>query len=157
VRPYFTTRHPVEQARLWRQSRTTHQIDVKIAELRAMGADYLSQCLVDAGPQHGPRVTGAIPGLSWHQWGEAVDCFWERVPNEAEWSARKSALGGGENGYWIYAQTAVVMGLTAGGMWHSLKDWPHVQQRKAGVLSAFGGDWQRVDRKMRQRWESKPI
>ena len=72
-------------------------------------------------------MTNAIPGLSWHQWGEAVDCFW-LLDNKAEWSTRKQV--NGVNGYANYAATASAMGLNAGGFWSSLKDWPHVQLRK---------------------------
>lgn len=128
MRPYFTLRSPFEQARLWRQSRSKEEIEAKIAELESKSAPFLADCIARVGPQHGDPVTNAIPGLSWHQWGEAVDCFW-LVDGEAEWSSRKEI--NGLNGYQIYAEEAQAAGLTAGGLWTSFKDWPHVQLRSA--------------------------
>ena len=129
MRPYFTIRTPFEQAKLWRQSRSIQEIDKKIAELNNAGAPFLAKCIESVGPQHGDPVTKAIPGLSWHQWGEAVDCFWV-VNGVAEWSAQKIA--NGQNGYQVFADKAETIGLTSGGHWKSLKDWPHVQLRNEG-------------------------
>ncbi|MDD1780484.1 M15 family metallopeptidase [Enterovibrio sp. ZSDZ35] len=126
MRPYFTLRTPQEQAALWRQSRSTEQIQSKLAALRDGGADYLASCIEQVGPQHGRHVTNAIPGYSWHQWGEAMDCFW-LVNGKAEWSDRTKV--NDVNGYRLYAETANRLGITAGGLWRSFKDWPHVQSR----------------------------
>ncbi|CAN5395361.1 hypothetical protein BH10PSE3_BH10PSE3_36880 [soil metagenome] len=143
--PYFGIRTPQEQGKLWRQSRTSADIQAKLADLRAAGAHFLADCIDHAGPQNGPNVTGAIPGLSWHQWGEAMDCFW-RLDDKAEWSTTR---GGAANGYRIYAAVAVETGLTAGGLWSSLKDWPHVQLRKAGSPLQVGITLQAVDARMK--------
>lgn len=126
MRPYYTLRVPFEQAKLWRQSRTTEEVRGKINEFKAAGADFLAFCFESVGPQNGRHVTNAPPGFSWHQWGEAVDCFWV-VNGEAEWSAAKKV--NDVNGYKVYAEEAVNLGLEAGGYWRSLKDWPHVQLR----------------------------
>ena len=126
LRPNQGLRDPFEQARLWRQSRSREEIDAKIAELDANGAAFLAQCLSSVGPQHGDHVTDTPPGLSWHQWGEALDCFW-LVDGKAEWSTQK--LVGGLNGYRVLAEEAEAVGLTAGGHWKKFKDWPHVQLR----------------------------
>ena len=135
MRPFFTLRSPFEQAELWRQSRTIEQINSKITEFENAGADFLVHCLQSVGPHHGAHVTNAPPGYSWHQWGEAVDCFW-LVDNKAEWSSRKKI--NDNNGYRVYADIATSLGLNAGGFWHSIKDWPHVQLRKnASPRSAF--------------------
>lgn len=144
MRPYFGIRNPFEQAKLWRQSRTREEINQKIAELQTKGAPFLAHCLKSVGPQNGPHVTNALPGLSWHQWGEAVDCFWV-VAGQAEWSTVKQV--NARNGYRVYAEQAMQLGLDAGGLWRSLKDWPHVQLRKAGSpLGAYAiGE---IDRKM---------
>lgn len=132
MRPYFTLRTPEEQARLWRQSRTGQEIETKIRELEDAGARYLAGVIRSVGSQNGPKVTNALPGLSWHQWGEAVDCFWS-VDGAAEWSARRKV--DGLNGYAVYADEAEVLDLTAGGHWRSFKDWPHVQLRSDGSPS----------------------
>lgn len=128
MRPYFSIRTPFDQARLWRQSRSKEEIDKKISEFQTAGASFLVKCLVSVGPQHGDFVTNAAPGFSWHQWGEAVDCFW-LVDSKAEWSSKK--LINGSNGYRVYVEEAARLSLTAGGNWNSLKDWPHVQFQKA--------------------------
>jgi peptidoglycan L-alanyl-D-glutamate endopeptidase CwlK len=123
-----TVRNPIDQARLWRQSRTTEQIKAKVNALRTLGANFLADCIERVGPQHGEHVTNAPPGLSWHQWGEAFDCFWV-VDGEAEWSSE--VLVQGQNGYRVYARIAEKqLGLTAGGLWKTFKDWPHVQLRE---------------------------
>ena len=128
MRPYQTLRDPFEQARLWRQSRAREEIARKIAQFRAAEAEFLAFCLESVGPQFGDPVTNAAPGLSWHQWGEAVDCVWI-VNGAAEWSAQRRV--DGLNGFRVYAEEAQLLGLTPGGLWTRLKDWPHVQPRAA--------------------------
>jgi peptidoglycan LD-endopeptidase CwlK len=126
MRPYMAQRDPFEQAMLWRQSRAREEIGRKVEELRGGGAGFLAHCLEATGTQNGPQVTNAIPGLSWHQWGEAVDSFWV-VDGRAEWSTTR--LVRALNGYQVYAEEASKLGLDAGGLWRRFKDWPHVQLR----------------------------
>lgn len=148
MRPSTGLRTPREQAVLWRQSRSIEEITRKIAELHAAGANHLAKVLKDAGAQSGRDVTGAIPGLSWHQWGEAVDCFW-LVDGKAEWSTTRKI--NGLNGYHLYADEAEKLGLTAGGHWPRRKDWPHVQLRaedNPGKLFSLT----EIDATMRQRF-----
>jgi hypothetical protein len=130
MRPFCTIRDPFEQARLWGQSRTKEEIAVKITRFQKAGADFLAYCLESAGPQHGRHATNALPGFSWHQWGEALDCMWI-IDSKAEWSVQKKV--GGLNGYRYYAEIAAGAGLTPGGLWKRFKDWPHVQLRPAGT------------------------
>jgi peptidoglycan L-alanyl-D-glutamate endopeptidase CwlK len=148
IRPYQTLRDPFEQARLWRQSRAHEEIARKIAELTSAGALFLAHCLDSVGPQSGDPVTNAIPGCSWHQWGEALDCMWI-VSGATEWSTTRKV--GGVNGYRAYGDEAVRLGLTAGGFFTSLKDWPHVQLRTAG--SPMGAlTLREIDRTMNERF-----
>jgi len=126
MRPSNGLRDPFEQAKLWRQSRSIEEITKKITAFNAQGADFLAECLRSVGPQHGAHVTDAPPGFSWHQWGEALDSFW-LLDGKAEWSTKK--LVRGQNAYHVYADEAESLGLTAGGHWKKLKDWPHVQLR----------------------------
>ncbi|HEX8692178.1 MAG TPA: M15 family metallopeptidase [Longimicrobium sp.] len=128
MRPNETLRDPFKQARFWRQSRSIETIRERARELRSAGAGFLAFCLESVGPQHGRHVTNALPGLSWHQWGEALDCFWV-VDGRAEWSEDRFV--DGVNGFREYASAARAMGLTAGGFFTSLKDFPHVQLRPA--------------------------
>ena len=41
--------------------RDRQQIDAKVAQLHAAGADYLADCIVRVGPQNGDPVTNAVP------------------------------------------------------------------------------------------------
>ena len=151
MRPYDGLREPVTQAKFWRQSRSSEEVAAKIAELRSLGADFLADAIVSAGPQNGPHITGAIPGLSWHQWGEGCDSFW-LVDSKAEWSTTKTI--NGVNGYQLYAAEAVNAGLTAGGNWPNFKDWPHVQLRATNSPLHEGMSITDVDRAMRERFGS---
>lgn len=148
MRPYYTIRTPFQQARLWRQSRSKDEVEARVAQLKDQSAPFLADCITRVGSQQGDPVTNAIPGLSWHQWGEAVDCFW-LVGSAAEWSSKKKI--NGVNGYQVYAHEAQSAGLTAGGLWSSFKDWPHVQVRAAGsplkVMSLAD-----IDKEMKQRF-----
>lgn len=146
--PYFGIRTPFEQGKLWRQSRSVDQVADRVADLRARGADFLAHCIDSVGPQHGPQVTNAIPGYSWHQWGEAMDCYWLR-DGKAEWSTE---VGGVRNGYRIFAHIASDQGLTAGGYWQSLKDWPHVQKRKAGSPADSGLNLAAINARMKEMY-----
>ncbi len=148
MRQFFTLRSPFDQGKLWRQSRSRQQVEQKINELRDNGAEFLAHCIESVGPQNGRHVTGAIPGLSWHQWGEAVDCFW-LVEGDAEWSTRRKI--NGVNGYLNYAEIARSMGLTAGGFWSSFKDWPHVQLRRESNPGRIFSLTE-IDREMRNRF-----
>ena len=146
MRPYFTLRTPFEQAKLWRQSRSIEEIREKVAEFRDGGANFLAYCLESVGPQHGAHVTNAPPGFSWHRWREAVDCFWV-VDGKTEWSTIKRV--DGLNGYRVYAEEATNLGLSAGGLWTSFKDWPHVQFRSASNPGKIFG-LNEIDEKMKK-------
>ena len=152
MRPYETLRDPWTQARFWRQSRSIEEIESAIRNLEQKGAPFLAQVIRSVGPQFGDRVTDALPGTSWHQWGEALDCFW-LLDEKAEWSTLKKvrlADGREMNGYRLYGEEAVKRGLTSGGLWPQLKDWVHLQQRSGSVLNRFS--WPEIDREMRQRF-----
>src|SRR4051812_35000484 len=57
MRPNSAVRSPLDQAKLWRQSRTAVEIEEKLVELHSKGAHFLAMCLEKAGPQFGPPVT----------------------------------------------------------------------------------------------------
>lgn len=139
--PYCTLRHPVTQGGLWRRSRSRSDVDAKIASLRAKGLDYLADCIVNAGSQNGPWATNAIPGLSWHQHRLAWDCYWLH-DGKAIWSP--SAKRNGINGYAVYREEALAMGLHRA----QRKDWPHIQQPAAGSPTSVMS-MQEIDRRMR--------
>lgn len=135
VVPYLTYRSPEEQAKLWRQGRKIATIKTKIKELRQLGCDYLADCIENAGPQSGDKVTNAIPGKSWHQFGLACDFYWEKSKGNACWS-HNTLDENGLNGYKVLHEEAHKLGLTSitlnnGGS----IDWPHIQAPEQGAPS----------------------
>lgn len=142
-------RTPAEQARLWRQSRSRGEVLSAVARLQDGGAHFLADVLAATPPCNGPSVTKSLPGFSWHQWGEAADCFW-LVDGVAEWSITRRV--NGLNGYQQLARLATEAKLTAGGNWPRFKDWPHVQLRSASSPLASGLSFPDVDREMRKRF-----
>ena len=119
--PYMGLRTLDQQNRLYRQSRSSQAVLDKASELKREGAPYLSQRLLDVGIQsHKPRVTNAVGGLSWHNWGLAMDCYWMDGDDKINWD-------GTAEGYQIYGEMAGKMGLKWGGDFSSLKDCGHVQ------------------------------
>lgn len=125
-RPTCARRDPWQQARLWRGPKTRTEVEAAIKNLRAKSCPFLADCLESVGPQNGPAVTRALPGLSWHQWDLAVDFGWYI---EGDYSGSSVKLtpdtkGTPRNGYTVLAEVARSLGLTSGASW---ADYPHVQ------------------------------
>lgn len=140
--PFFTLRDTLTQAKLWRQSRTADEVRRAVGRLRRDGAPWLAGVLDGAGPQHGRWATNALPGQSWHQWGEAVDCFVKGENGHAIWAATHP-------GYAAYATAAREKGLTAGFDWVR-KDAVHVQLRAESVRDVK--TWAEINDAMRSRF-----
>jgi peptidoglycan LD-endopeptidase CwlK len=138
-RPYFTLREPVTQARLWRQSRSKAVVDQQVADLRAQGCDFIAACFDKAGPADGPWATNALPGQSWHQYGEAVDCFLVDASGNPVWESPKYArfgqVGDQNNMWW-------------GG---HFGDNDHWQNRRIEPPEVFGSIKQ-INDALAQRW-----
>ncbi|GLI22128.1 hypothetical protein GGQ86_000571 [Xanthobacter flavus] len=149
--PTETLRTPWQQAIYWRQSRSIVEIRAAVEQLRGEGASFLAEVIEAVGPRNGDEVTRALPGNSWHQWGEAIDCFWE-VDGKAEWSTVKKV--NGLNGYTVYAEEAATLGLDAGLKWSSFKDAPHVQMRSVANPKSSGLTWAQIDATMRARFST---
>lgn len=144
LRPFFGVRDVYTQAKLWRQSRALPDILTTAAKLRKEGAPFLAHVLESVGPQHGRWATNALPGQSWHQWGEAVDCFVLGPVNRAIWAVRHP-------GYEVYAREAKALGLTAGLYWPTRPDGVHVQYREPGVRSLY--TWAEIDTAMKEKFD----
>jgi len=128
--PFYTIRSPESQAKLYRQSRSWREISNTIEMLSVNNAKYLSYILYSVGPQYGKgEVTKAYPGLSWHQFGEAVDCF-VLYDEKAIWDDNHPY-------YAKYALIAKSIGLEAGFYWDSFKDACHIQKRKGSPLDYY--------------------
>jgi len=146
IRPFFTRRSIEEQARLWRQSRSSVEIRKAADRLVHEAAEYLAKVLLNVGPQHGRWATNALPGQSWHQWGKAVDCFAINEQGKAVWAA-------GYQAYEIYAEVARGRGLTAGFYWKR-RDAVHVQYNSEGVRANY--TWPEIDDEMRKQYGEIP-
>lgn len=146
MHPFCTKRNVVEQAKLWRQSRTTKEIKLEIRRLKNSGGDFLAQCIEYVGPQHGRWATNAIPGMSWHNWGLAVDCFLADVEGRALWNLDDDYT---YNGYQAYAEAAVNEGFIAGFFWRN-RDAVHIQSPSQSVISRY--DLATVNDKMKQQY-----
>ncbi len=142
--PFFTTRNPWTQARLWRQSRTSIQINRAAAMLRNAKAPFLADVLLSVGPQRGRWATNALPGQSWHQWGEAMDCYLLES-GRAVWNPNHA-------GYSAYAKQAMLLGLSPGHYWPR-RDSCHLQKRHEEVLSKMS--WVDVEKEMLMRFGDK--
>lgn len=116
-RPYSTLRTAFEQAKLWRQSRSTQEIATTCQRLRQQGAPRIAACIESVGPQYGKKVTNAVPGYSWHCYGWAVDCVLVNRDGAYDWDASA-------RGYIVYAQVAREHGLKPG---RDFGDAPHIQ------------------------------
>lgn len=121
-RVYSTLRTPIEQAILWRQSRTSEQIKTKVTGLKEAGLTFIAQCIEYVGPQQGRWATDALPGFSWHNWGEAADAFLIGTNNKAIWDSEHA-------GYKFLADTALQLKLTPGYYFKS-RDAVHIQLRE---------------------------
>lgn len=143
MRAFFTQRIPWDQARLWRQSRTTQEIHLAAAMLAREGAPFLREVLLSVGPQEGRWATNALPGQSWHQWGEALDCF-VLEHGKAVWRRTHP-------GYLRYAELARERGMHPGYFW-SRPDAVHVQWRERRVRSLY--TWAQINAEMLSRFGS---
>lgn len=136
MRPFEFLRHPLVQGKYWKQSRPAAEIAARITDLRDQGAHFLAQCLEKSTAGTGPAITNALPGYSWHQWGEAIDCCW-MMEGVVIWDTDKKV--NGVNGYQVYAEEAIKLELYPGLYWDNFKDGVHVQFRKemspAGIYS----------------------
>lgn len=129
---YCTGRSAEEQAKLFRQSRSRAIIEEKIKTLEKYGHDELAKILRDVGPQHGPHVTKAGPGESWHQYWEAFDAV-PVIGGKLAWDHRKYAAPWQELGRY-----ATELGLNWGGNWPKWADYPHFQLPPTGSPLKLG-------------------
>lgn len=144
---FFTVRHPLKQARMWRQSRSRYEVEMGIRWLRGAGALWLADVLDAVGPQFGRWATNAAPGNSWHQWAKASDAYAE-VDGCISWDTRPGAPGGpGDAYYRFYAERAIELGLRPLGP--TLGDWVHVQEPQENA-PADVMPWPKIDAEMRR-------
>jgi peptidoglycan L-alanyl-D-glutamate endopeptidase CwlK len=131
---YCTYRSPIEQAKLYRQSRSTVEIDRKATMLTDRGFDFLAAILWGVGPQAGrlgSHVTKAGPGESWHQYKLAFDAV-PVLGGKLLWDSRHLAWA-------MYGKALSVAKLEWAGTWKTFKEFPHAQLRdlKSNPLKQF--------------------
>ena len=143
LRPFYTQRTVWEQAKLWRQSRTFVEIGNAAEMLARENAPWLAEVLMGVGPQQGLWATNALPGQSWHQWGQAVDCFVVDEQGRAIWYRDHP-------GYQRYAAIAKEKGLNAGAYWRR-RDVVHVQKQFKSIRTLF--TWADIHKEMKERFK----
>ncbi len=152
MKPFYTLRSVYDQAKLYRQSRPFFEIEGASTYLKERGAPYLASVLIDVGPCSGNWATNALPGYSWHQHGEAVDCYWY-IDKTAEWSTSRKHEG--KNGYDVYAENAAKLGLVSGHLW-AQKDSVHVQKTSGSIrllIDAGSMSLSELDSKMKDTFD----
>lgn len=118
-------RNPFKQAVYWKQSRSSVEVKKTIKRLQNQNADFIAYCLFIIGEHSiGNLITNALPGISWHQYGLAVDCVWV-VDSNPCWDINK--FHNGVNGYDILAHEAEKLNICSGHNWKSIKDSYHLQ------------------------------
>ncbi len=141
-RVYMTRRTPWEQARFYRQDKTTERIEEKMRNLERAGAPLMAHVLNVVGPQYGRRVTNALPGDSWHQHSQAWDaCHLLDLDDDGildyNWDTSHAA--------WArYHELALHHGLSPGPKW----DKVHLQFQPVSAPHRMM-PWQEIDMNMK--------
>ncbi len=150
MRCFFTLRDPWIQARLWRQSRSGEEVRLGVAMLLEAGAPWLAKVLDGVGPSWGVWATNAVPGNSWHQWGEAGDAV-AFVDGVQSWDTIRGDRGGpGDSFYRHYSELADRRGMRS---LASAGDWVHVQARKESSPRRLFS-WPDIDVQMRKQFRA---
>jgi len=126
-----TFRSLEEQARLYGQGRNLADVAFEIARCPLFGFGKIEQ--MDFAPRiKARRLTNALPGLSWHNYGEAMDC----VPMKSSkpvWDCRDEL-------WQVYGDCAHEVGLFWAGDWKRFRflEFPHMQLRaKSNPLKVY--------------------
>jgi len=141
VAPFYGTRTPKEQAKLWAQSRSAGEIKEAASKLQAVAPNVV-KCILSVEPLSGRWATNLLPGQSWHQWGEAMDCCVLNTVGQAVWQSQHP-------GYAVYTEEAIRLGLTSGALWKS-RDVAHIQLRKDNVRDLYA--WKEIEQAMYSRF-----
>jgi len=139
---YAALRDPQEQAELWMKSRSKKEIMGAVAKLSKQDAPWLSQMLGTTHRPYGRWETNNLPGLSWHQWGEAASFRILSDSGRVIWNPNNE-------GYRILADLAQMVNLTSGFFWKR-RDAVHIQLRPDAVRAYY--TWVEIDREMEERF-----
>ena len=133
-------RDPQEQAELWMKSRSEQEIRGAIDKLTKQGAPWLSNLVRATHRPYGRWETNNLPGLSWHQWGEAVSIRVLSESGRVIWNPNNE-------GYRALADLTRMVNLTSGFFWKR-RDVVHVQLRADAVRAYY--TWSEIDREMKE-------
>lgn len=119
--PYMGLRTVDHQNTLYCQSRDAATIEAEAARLKQKGCPYLADQLIKSqNVARGKKVTRVVGGLSWHNWGLAVDFYIATPGGMPIWD-------GQDPQYQILGEVAKSLGFRWGGDFRSLPDWGHIQ------------------------------
>lgn len=135
-------RTPLEQAMIWRRGREISIIVDKVGWLKSQGCYYLASCIQTAGPQSGEWATNAIPGESFHNYGEAADFL-------AYDHQGKPINDGNDPTYVQFQKLITLSGLNNYGT-HWTKDAGHVQLRPGSPVDIM--NIQEMDKVLSERY-----
>jgi hypothetical protein len=145
--PYSTLRSPLIQAQNYCIGRTDTQILNIIRTFQNLGCENLRVIMQFALSTRKKTtikqkiITNALPGQSWHNWGEAVDCYVENPPGKADWNHPE--------GYKIMQEEAEKLGLTSGGSFKRLVEPVHTQLRPGSPPAS----WYQFDQILAKRFD----
>jgi len=140
---FAALRTPQEQAELWMKSRSRKEIVDAVAKLSKQGAPWLSRMVKTTHRPYGRWETNNLPGLSWHQWGEAVSIRILSDSGRVIWNPNNE-------GYRILADLTQMVSLTSGFFWKR-RDVVNVQLRADAVRAYY--TWAEVDREMKEKFD----
>ena len=122
---YCTRRSIVQQSKLFRRGRSIERILDMEDRLHAdFGRTDLADVLIAVGPQYGPVVTNAAPGMSMHNYGMAFDAV-PLIDGKAVWGRSDEH----DRDLWdLYGNICVEAGLEWAGNWTGFREYPHAQR-----------------------------
>lgn len=139
---FTTLRDPIQQAVLWMKSRSEQEIGKAISKLNKEKAFWLAGLMEKIHRPFGRWETNNLPGLSWHQWGEAAAIRIVSDSGRVVWNPRNS-------GYKTLAEAARRVGLTSGFYWKN-RDAVHIQLRVDAVRAYY--TWSEIDQHMKEKF-----
>jgi len=140
---FAALRSPQEQAELWMKSRSEKEISDAIRKLSKQDAPWISRMIRTTHRPFGRWETNDLPGLSWHQWGEAVSVRILSGSGRVVWNPRSA-------GYKDLAEAARRVGITSGFYWKH-RDVVHVQLRADAVRAYY--TWHEIDGLMKEKFD----
>ena len=140
---FATLRDPQQQAILWMKSRSEQEIRGAFDKLTKQGAPWLSDLVKSTHRPYGRWETNNLPGLSWHQWGEAVSIRVLSESGRVIWNPNNK-------GYRVLADLTQMVNLTSGFFWKR-RDVVHVQLRADAVRAYY--NWFEIDQLMKEKFD----